>query len=92
LKYVGKPPSNHPSTLAQLEKAFHGARRVFAWGLFYNFKTQDQVDDGSERSCPQCGAVLSVARLLRPMSELRAEGLLLLNAVRRQKGESKWTN
>ena len=92
LKYVSKPPSNKPSILAQLEKAFHGARRVFAWGLFYNFKSQDQVDDCSDRSCPECGAELSVARLLRPMSELRAEGLPLLNAARRQRGKSKWVN
>jgi hypothetical protein len=86
LKYVSKPPSDNPSILAQLERAFHGARRAFAWGLFYNFKTPNEVEDCSDRSCPRCGAELSIIRLLRPMSELRAEGLPLLNAVRREKG------
>jgi Replication protein len=92
LKYVSKPPSNDPAILAQLETAFHGARRVFAWGLFYNFKAQNEVEDSADRSCPRCGAELSITRFLRPMSALRAEGLPLLNAVRREKGKDKWIN
>jgi hypothetical protein len=92
LKYVSKPPSDKPAVLAQLETAFHGARRVFAWGLFYNFKPHNEAKDCADRSCPRCGAELSINRLLRPMSELRAEGLPLLNAVRREKGKDKWVN
>src|SRR5271169_1703914 len=54
LKYVSKPPSNNPAILAQLETAFHGARRVFAWGFFYNFKPQNEDKDCADRSCPRC--------------------------------------
>jgi hypothetical protein len=62
------------------------------WGLFYNFKPHDEAEDPADRSCPRCGADLSINRLLRPMAELRAEGLPLLNVVRREKGKNKCVN
>lgn len=94
LKYVSKPPSNNPAILAQLEVAFHGARRVFAYKSFYNFKAEPEKKDEvkADRSCPTCGAALVVKRELRPLSILREEGLPMLESVRLEREKEKWIN
>lgn len=92
LKYVGKPPANDPAILAQLEAAFHGARRVFAYKCFYNFKPEEVEEEQPDRNCPTCGAPLSIVRELRSLSVLRAEGLPMLQSVRYEKGKEKWVN
>jgi hypothetical protein len=94
LKYVSKPPSNNPALLAQLEVAFHRARRVFAYKMFYNFKTEAEKKDEEKatRACPTCGAELVVNRELRPLSVLRAEGLPMLESIRQERTKDKWIN
>jgi hypothetical protein len=94
LKYVSKPPSNQPAILAQLEVAFHGARRVFAYKSFYNFKAEPlkKNEEDIDRACPTCGAALVVNRELRPLSILRAEGIPLLESVRSERKKEKWIN
>lgn len=94
LKYVSKPPSNDPAILAQLEVAFHGARRVFAYKSFYNFKAESEKkeEEETDRACPTCGAALVVNRELRPLSILRAEGLPMLETVRLERKKDKWVN
>jgi hypothetical protein len=92
LKYVGKPPSDDPAILAQLEAAFHGARRVFAYKFFYNFKPEKKLEEREDRACPLCGAALSTIRERRPLSMLRAEGLPMLDSVRCEKGKHTWVN
>lgn len=94
LKYVSKPPSNDPAILAQLEVAFHDARRVFAYNFFYNFKEESKKkeEEKADRSCPICGAQLVVNRELRALSILREEGLPMLEAVRLERAKEKWVN
>ena len=92
LKYVGKPPADDPAVLAQLEAAFHRARRVFAYKFFYNFKPEKEVDQPEDRACPVCGAPLTIIRELRPLSILRAEGLPILESARHEKGKGEWVN
>jgi len=93
LKYVSKPPSDIPRILAELETAFHGSRRVFAYGSFYNFKPETKQEEAEESgACPECGAELRVIRELRSMSALRAEGLPLLESVRLERKKEKWVN
>jgi hypothetical protein len=95
LKYVSKPPSNDPAILAQLEVAFHKARRVFAYKFFYNFKAEiekKELDEKTDRTCPTRGAALAVNRELRPLSILRAEGLPMLESIRLERKKDKWVN
>jgi hypothetical protein len=92
LKYVAKPPSDDPAILAELEAAFHKARRVFAYKFFYNFRPEEEVEENEDRACPLCGAALSIIRELRPLSVLRAEGLPMLESVRHEKGKDEWVN
>jgi hypothetical protein len=59
LKYVSKPPGKDPTFIGLLEVAFHGARRVHAVGIFYNFSGDDTDNEQSEWSrCPHCGEAI----------------------------------
>lgn len=62
LKYTSKHVSaSTPTRLAELERAFHGVRRVHTLACFYNVKQAEPGEDwpGLEsRGCPLCGSAL----------------------------------
>jgi hypothetical protein len=95
LKYTSKFVSEStPARLAELEKAFHRVRRVHTMAAFYNVK---QAEPGEERGsleakgCPLCGGTLLLVTAcgLRPISDLKAEGLRSLEQSWREQGRNR---
>lgn len=93
LKYVSKPPSDDPRTIAGLEVAFHGTRRVHALGLFYNFSGHDSDrEDSTWRSCPKCGAELQCNSKVHSLGELLSMRLEFIGDCRKEGEKRVWTN
>jgi hypothetical protein len=93
LKYVSKPPSDKASMIGQLEVAFHGSRRVFCYGLFYNFTgAQTDGEDSKWMECPKCGAQLERVRGQRFAYQLRREGLKFIGDFPVKRENKKWVN
>jgi hypothetical protein len=96
LKYPRKFLSHSdPERLAQLEKAFHGVRRVHALGAFYNPKDESDMEmvEGlpGPGHCPFCGDVLlrPTGWKWTPIPELRSQGLRDWDEIRQEVGRKK---
>lgn len=91
LKYPGKyVRSSSPERLAELEKVFHGVRRVHTLARFYNVKPGDAFEPpeswGCSSTCPLCGGSLLkiLGWHLRPIPELEKQGLKNIEQVRQE--------
>jgi hypothetical protein len=80
LKYAGKFLSKDPERLAELEKVFHGVRRVHTLAAFYLRKEKD-TGGALVPSCPHCGAGLIEGSGWVPMKELLGAGCQDLDKV-----------
>jgi hypothetical protein len=93
LKYVSKPPADIPELVGQLEIAFHRARRIHSYGLFYNFARGRSHTECSEwSSCPRCGAGLERALGIWDLYDMPHQGLEFIGNVRRSTENKKWPN
>ncbi len=97
LKYPAKFQSKStPERLAELEKAFHGTRRVSTGGAFYRIKELHEPGDDRQFDhayCPEFFAESAfLVQILEPwqsMSVLEAEGRTSLTAAEREAGVYK---
>ena len=93
LKYVGKPPSDIPEMIGQLEVAFHETRRVHCYGIFVGFSGEDaDAEDSVWTSCPKCGASLERVLGTWDQHDLPSKSLEFIGDVRRQQDKRKWIN
>ena len=93
LKYVSKPPSEDPHSIAALEVAFHGTRRVHSLGLFFNFSREDPDGKNSIwKTCPKCGADLKRGKKVYSLNELLSMKLEFIGDCRKKEGKRTWAN
>jgi hypothetical protein len=103
LKYVSKCPAKTPERMAELEKAFDGARRIHSGGVWFKLPKPTEEKHGCGY-CPLCEAegIQSPLYLMRrfasnggeipdywPVEKLEAEGWRDLELVRQESSRSR---